>query len=61
MSFNPYYIMWTGRCDVYNELKKEKVDLDLETLVKDAKDFDENLSTYMLFMKERILRVSGNN
>lgn len=46
---------------MYNELKKEKMDLDLETLVKEAKDFDENLSTYMLFMKERILRVSGNN
>lgn len=46
---------------MYNELKKEKIVLDLENLVKEAKDFDEDLSTYMLFMKERILRVSGNN
>ncbi len=46
---------------MYNELKKEKIALDLETLVKEAKDFDEDLSIYMLFMKERILRVSGNN
>lgn len=61
MSFNPFNILWTGRCDMYKELKNDKVIVDLETLIKDAKNFDENLSSYMIFMKERILRVSGDN
>lgn len=46
---------------MYKELKNDKVIVDLETLIKDAKNFDENLSSYMIFMKERILRVSGDN
>ncbi len=46
---------------MYYELKKENVIVDLENLVKSAKDFDEDLSSYARFMKEQILSVTGNN
>lgn len=46
---------------MYNELKKEKVIIELEQLVKDAKYFDDELSCYAEFMKQRILSVTGNN
>lgn len=46
---------------MFYELKKEKIIVDLENLVKSAKDFDEDLSSYALFMKEQMLHVSGNN
>ena len=46
---------------MFYELKKENVIVDLENLVKRAKDFDEDISSYAIFMKEQILSVSGNN
>ena len=46
---------------MYNDLRKENVIIDLEVLVKSAKSFDEELSSYLEFTKQRILSVSGNN
>jgi len=57
----PLHIMWTGRCIVYNELKKENIIVEFENLVKSAEKFDEELCSYTEFMKQRILSVSGNN
>ena len=46
---------------MYNELKNENVIIDLEILVKEAKDFDNDLTCYAEFMKQRILSVTSNN
>ena len=46
---------------MYNELKNENIIIEIERLVKDAKDFDDDLTCYAEFMKQRILNVSGNN
>ena len=46
---------------MYNELRNEKVIIDLETLIKKTKEIDEDTTEYALFMKERILSVSGVN
>ena len=59
--YSVIYITETGRCKVYNQLKKENVIVELETLIKKAENFDEELSSYAEFMKQRILSVSGNN
>ena len=45
---------------MFYELKKENVIVDLENLVKRAKDFDEDISSYAIFMKEQILKKIGN-
>ena len=44
---------------MYNELKKENIIIELETLLKDYQNIDENINSYAEFMKERILGVSG--
>ncbi len=46
---------------MYNELKKENIIIELETLIKDYNNIDETISSYAEFMKERILGVSGIN
>lgn len=46
---------------MYNELKSENIIIELENLVKDAKNFDNDLTCYAEFMKQRILSVTGNN
>ena len=46
---------------MFNELVEQNIIVDLESLVKSAKDFDEDLSSYLVFMKEQILSVTGNN
>ncbi len=46
---------------MYYELKNEKVIIDLETLIKNSTELDEDTTAYALFMKERILSVSGVN
>lgn len=46
---------------MYNELKKENIIIELESLLKDYKNVDETISSYAEFMKERILGVSGIN
>lgn len=46
---------------MYNELKNNNIIIDLEILVKEAKDFDNDLTCYAEFMKQRILSVTGNN
>ncbi len=46
---------------MYNELKKENIIIELETLLKDYQNIDENITSYAEFMKERILGVSGIN
>lgn len=48
-------------CNVYNELKNNNIIIDLEILVKEAKDFDNDLTCYAELMKQRILSVTGNN
>ncbi len=50
-----------GGVVMYNELKNEKVIIDLETLIKNSTELDEDTTAYALFMKERILSVSGVN
>ena len=46
---------------MFNELVDGEIIIDLENLVKDAKDFDEDLSSYAKFMREQILSVTGLN
>lgn len=46
---------------MFNELLEEKVIIDLELLIKSAKEFDEDLTSYANFMREQILSVTGNN
>lgn len=46
---------------MFNELKNDCIIIDLENLVKEAKNFDNELTSYAEFMKERILSVSGKN
>lgn len=46
---------------MYNQLRDENIIVELETLVKDVENFDEDVCSYVQFMKQRILSVSGNN
>lgn len=46
---------------MYNQLKNQNIIIDLETLIKNAEEFDEITSSYAEFMRERILSVSGIN
>lgn len=48
-------------CVMYNQLKNQNIIIDLETLIKNAEEFDEITSSYAEFMRERILSVSGIN
>lgn len=50
-----------GGRKVYEELKKDNVIVDLQTLVDSAKNMDDTISSYVEFMKERIMGVSCNN
>ena len=46
---------------MYRELGKEKIIVNIENLVKEAKDFDPDLSLYVRFMRDQILNVTTNN
>ena len=46
---------------MYSDLTKEKIILNIESLVKDAKDFDPDSTLYVRFMREQILNVTTNN
>lgn len=46
---------------MYNKLKDENVIIELENLIKNCDDNDDITTSYVLFMKERIMAVSGIN
>lgn len=46
---------------MYEELKKDNVIIELETLLHSVENIDETITSYAEFMKERILGVSCNN
>lgn len=46
---------------MYNKLKDENVIIELETLIKDYETEDDLTTSYAIFMKERMLAVSGLN
>lgn len=46
---------------MYNKLKDENVILEFEKLIKNCNEDEESNTTYAIFMKERILAVSGLN
>lgn len=46
---------------MYNKLRDENVIIELETLVKNINDEEDIATSYAIFMKERILAVSGLN
>jgi len=46
---------------MYEELKKDNIIIELETLLHNVENIDETITSYAEFMKERILGVSCNN
>ncbi len=46
---------------MYKKLKDENVIIELENLIKNCNLDEESNTTYALFMKERILKVSSLN
>ncbi len=46
---------------MFKKLKDEKVIVDFENLVKNCEDKEEMTTSYLIFMKERILGLSGLN
>ena len=46
---------------MYKNLKDENVILEFEKLIKSYNEDEESNTTYAIFMKERILAVSGLN
>lgn len=46
---------------MYEELKKEKIIVELKDLIDKAEEFKDDIDCYCEFMKETILGVSGVN
>ena len=46
---------------MFNKLKDEKIILDLENLVKNCDEGEDVSTSYAIFIKERILGLSGLN
>lgn len=46
---------------MFNKLKDEKIILDLENLVKNCEEGEDMSTSYAIFMKEKILGLSGLN
>lgn len=46
---------------MFFDLKKEKVILEMEQLIKDAEKFESESSLYVKFMRDQILSVTTNN
>lgn len=53
------FILGVG--DMFNELLKEDVIVDLQNFLSNKNCADTDLSEYVQFMKEQILTVNGNN
>ena len=45
----------------YNELKKEKIIVELKELIKDSEKLDDEIEAYCEFMRGVILNTSGLN
>lgn len=46
---------------MYNDLKNSNVIVEIEALVNSANEENDDISSYVQFMKERIMSVSGIN